>query len=214
MPVARRKAIAAIAAAHDVAVLEDDVNGFVPVEPLPPIATFAPAHTYYITGTSKSLAPGLRLGYVVPPAHRVERVAGTIRASTWFTAPLPAELVTGWIESGQAAAMADWKRGEIAARHALAVRIIGGRLPSQGPVSFHLWLPLPEPWRTEAFVEEARSRGVAVTSAEEFVVGRERAPHAVRVCLGAAIGRPQLEDGLGRLADLLSTIPAPGSMVY
>jgi DNA-binding transcriptional MocR family regulator len=42
MPVARRRQLAAIAEAYDVAVLEDDVNGFLPADPLPPIATFAP----------------------------------------------------------------------------------------------------------------------------------------------------------------------------
>lgn len=213
MPVARRRELAAIAEAHDVAVLEDDVNGFLPTNPLPPIAAFAPAHTYYITGTSKSLAPGLRIGYVVPPAHRLERVAVTIQATTWFTAPLLAELVTDWIESGDADAMAQWKRTEVAARHALAQEILGRWLP-EGPVSFHLWLPLPEPWRTETFVAQARVRGVVVNSSEEFVVGREGAPHAVRVCLGATLSRARLEDGLRRLAGLLAQVPGPSPMVY
>lgn len=213
MPVARRQQLAAIAKAHDVAVLEDDVNGFLPGDPLPPIATFAPDHAFYITGTSKSLAPGLRIGYLVPPAHRLEQVTSTIQATTWFTAPLLAELVTEWIESGQADAIAGWKRTETAARHALALEILGRWLPSS-PVSFHLWLTLPEPWRAETFVTQARSRGVAVNSAEEFLVGRESAPHAVRVCLGATLSRSRLEEGLRRLADLLSTPPKPSPMVY
>ena len=68
MPLARRREIAAIAVAHDVALVEDDVNGFLPADPLPPLAELAPAQTYYVTGTSKSLAPGLRIGYVVAPA--------------------------------------------------------------------------------------------------------------------------------------------------
>jgi DNA-binding transcriptional MocR family regulator len=214
MPLTRRREIAAIAEAHDVAVLEDDVNGFLPTEPLPPIAALAPAHTYYITGTSKSLAPGLRIGYVVPPAHRLERVAATIRATTWLTAPLLAEMVTQWIEGGEADAMAGWKRSEIAARYALALEILDPWLPKPRQLSFHLWVPLPEPWRTETFVARARSRGVAVNSSAEFTVDRDTAPHAVRVCLGATLSRERLTDGLQRLAELLRTPPEPSLTVY
>lgn len=193
--------------------MEDDVNGFISAHPLPPLAQLAPDHTYYITGTSKSLAPGLRIGYVVPPAQRVDRIAATVRASTWLTSPILAELVTGWIESGDADRMVDWKRTEIAARHDLALRILGQWLP-RGPVTFHFWLPLPEPWRTEAFVAQARSRGVMVTPSEEFMVGRESAPHAVRVCLGATLSRDRLEEGLRRLAVLLAQGPQPVLAVY
>jgi DNA-binding transcriptional MocR family regulator len=214
MPAERRREIAAIAVAHDVAVLEDDVNGFLPSDPVPPIASFAPAHTYYITGTSKSLGPGLRIGYVVPPAQRVERIAATIRATTWLTAPLLAELVTLWIENGEADAMAGWKRDEIAARYGIAREILGPWLTDAGQISFHVWLPLPEPWRTETFVAQARSRGVVVNSSEEFTVGRDSAPHAVRVCLGATISRERLTEGLRRLAELLHTAPEPSLQVY
>jgi DNA-binding transcriptional MocR family regulator len=214
MPLARRREIAAVAEAHDVAILEDDVNGFLPYPPVPPIAALAPAHTYYITGTSKSLAPGLRIGYVVPPAHRVERVAATIRATTWLTAPLLAEITTAWIESGKATAMADWKRTEIATRHSLAREILGPWLQQSLEPCFHLWISLPESWRTETFVARARDRGVAVNSAEEFMVGRQSAPHAVRVCLGATVGRERLEDGLRRLAGLLREPPEPSLTVY
>lgn len=206
MPLARRQEIATIAETYDVALIEDDVNGFLPVDPDPPLAQLAPSHTYYVTGTSKSLAPGLRIGYVVPPAQRVERIAATIRASTWLTSPILAELVTEWIESGEADEMVEWKRTETAVRHQLAEEILGPWLPS-GPVSFHLWLPLPEPWRTEAFVAQARARGVMVTPSLEFMVGRASAPHAVRVCLGATLSRERLEEGLRRLAVLLDQGP-------
>lgn len=213
MPPARREKIAAVAARHGLSILEDDVNGFLPAHPIPPIASFAPDHTFYITGTSKSLAPGLRIGYVIPPAHRVQQIASTIEASTWFTAPLLAEIVTEWIESGEAVAIAAWKRSETAARHALAVEILGEWLPPS-PVSFHLWIPLPEPWRAESFVSQARARGVIVNSAEEFLVDPRGKPQAVRVCLGATLNRGRLCEGLRRLAELLATPPRPAAMVY
>jgi DNA-binding transcriptional MocR family regulator len=215
MSLERRREIAAIAEAHEVAVLEDDVNGFLPETPIAPIAALAPAQTYYLTGTSKSLAPGLRVGYVVPPPGKLERIAATIRATTWLTAPLLSEVVSQWIESGAADVMAGWKRREITARYTLACSILGPWLAQPSPpVSFHLWLSLPEPWRSETFVAQARSRGVAVNSSQEFMVGRESAPHAVRVCLGGTVDRDRLTRGLEILAELLRSSPEPSLNVY
>ncbi|MBA3319120.1 MAG: PLP-dependent aminotransferase family protein [Gemmatimonadales bacterium] len=214
MPLGRRQALADIAARYDVALIEDDVYGFLPDQPLPPLTALAPANSYYITSTSKSMAPGLRVGYVIAPESRVDRVAGVIRASTWLIAPLLAELASEWIEHGEADAMVAWKREETSARHAAALRILGRWLPDATPRSFHLWLPLPEPWRTEEFVTQARARQVVVSPSEEFVVGRESAPHAVRVCLGATASRARLEEGLERLAELLESGPAPSLSGY
>ena len=214
MPLERRREIADIAMKHEVPLVEDDVYSFLPEHPLPPLAALAPSLAYYITSTSKSLAPGLRIGYVVAPAARVERVAGIIRASTWLTAPLLAELAAGWIESGEADRIVTWKREESAARFALGLRILGPWLEGYAARGLTLWLPLPDPWRTDRFVAQARDRGVIVSPSEEFVVGRESAPHAVRVCLGAGIGRERLEDGLRRLAGLLSEGPEPNLTTY
>lgn len=214
MPVSRRQALVDIAARYQVALIEDDVYGFLPASPLPPLAALAPSIAYYITSTSKSMAPGLRVGYVVAPEARVERVAGVIRASTWLIAPLLAELASEWIERGEADAMVAWKREETLARHATATRVLAPWLPPRSAPSFHLWLPLPEPWRTEAFVAQARARQVVVSPSEEFMVGREGAPHAVRVCLGATASRARLEEGLRRLAELLRNGPEPSLTGY
>lgn len=214
MPLERRREIAEIAERYDVALVEDDVYGFLPAAPIPPLAALAPSRSYYITGTSKSLAPGLRVGYVVAPAAKVERVASIIRATTWLTAPLLAELAAGWIEGGEADSMVDWKRRETGERHALARRILEPWFVEKAVTGFHFWLPLPDPWRSEGFVAQARARGVVVSPSEEFVVGRDTAPHAVRVCLGAGIGRERLEDGLGRLAALLREAPGPNLTIY
>ncbi|EGO94547.1 aminotransferase class I/II-fold pyridoxal phosphate-dependent enzyme, partial [Acidiphilium sp. PM] len=67
MPPDRRAAIAAIATAQGIAIVEDDAYGMLPRSAPPPLATFAPSISYYIAGVAKSLSPALRLAYVVPP---------------------------------------------------------------------------------------------------------------------------------------------------
>ena len=86
MPLERRREIADVAERHGVAIVEDDVHGLLPEERPVPIAALAPERTYYLTSTSKTLAPGLRIAYVLSPAPMVSRLTDGLRATTWAVA--------------------------------------------------------------------------------------------------------------------------------
>jgi DNA-binding transcriptional MocR family regulator len=211
MPAERREEIAAISREFGVSVIEDDVYGFVPGESAPlPIAAFAPERTYYINSMSKSVAPGLRIGFVVAPVESVPRIANAIYTSMLEAAPLMAELASAWIENGVARKVVTWKREEISLRHELALKLLGVPRSSAPHASSHLWLSLPEPWRSEDFVAHALARGIAISPSEAFVAGRGTAPHAVRICIGAPSDRSQLQNGLGILGEILQGTPEPG----
>lgn len=203
MPLARRHEIVAIARHHGVTLIEDDVHGLLASEAPAPLAALAPEQTLYLTGTAKCLAPGLRIGFVRAPSARVARIAASIRTTTWMAAPLMAEVVATWVRAGTAERVVAARRAEAAARQALAQRLLGRFSVQSQSHAHHLWLHLPEPWRSDTFADEARRRGVRVTPASAFLVGRGSAPHAVRVCLGAARDHAQLEQGLSLLVDVL-----------
>ncbi len=209
MPLDRRREIARIAEEYGVSIVEDDVYGFLDAEAPPPIAAFAPEHVYYINSTSKSIAPGLRIGYMVAPTQAVNRIASAISSSTWEAAPLMAEMVTRWIEDGTIERVIDWKRRETEARQQLARKILGPIAVGSHPMSCHLWLQLPEPWRGGDFSDRAAARGVIVIPAEAFVTGRGAAPYAVRICLLSTQDRRQLEKGLDILREILNSAPEP-----
>lgn len=206
LPLERRHALAAVAQRHDVLLIEDDVYGFLVERPLPPVASLAPEHSVYLTSTSKSFVPGLRVGYAHCPAALVERVAAAVRATTYTAPPLMARIASRWIEDGTADRLVAEKRAETARRQALARRILAAQSYRTAPEAAHLWLELPEPWQAEAFAATARRRGVGVTPAAAFAVGRQ-APRAVRVCIGAPPTLAALERGLARLAELLAAAP-------
>jgi DNA-binding transcriptional MocR family regulator len=218
MPEARRREIAAIAREHGLLVVEDDVHGHLPEKAPRPLAALLPELAVYLNGTSKSLAPGLRVGFVAAPAAMVTRLAAAIRGTTWMAAPLMAEIASRWIEDGTAEAVLGRRRKEAAARQALAARVLAGARMDAHPAAYHVWLHLDEPWRADAFAAEARRRGVVVTPAGAFAASTaapranarraEAPPQAVRVCLGAARDREELERGLVVLARLLSSSPA------
>jgi DNA-binding transcriptional MocR family regulator len=209
MPEGRRREIADIAVKHGVAIVEDDVHSFMLPSQPPPLSSFAPENSYYILSTSKSIAGGMRIGYLVAPERMIEPLATSLRATVWMAAPLMAEIASEWIGDGTAERLVEQKRAEAAARQSIARAALDGFQFDAHPLSFHLWLHLPEPWRSNEFSAQLRRRGVVVTPAEAFVPGREEPPHAVRVCIGAARTRAQLEKGLGIVRSALQETPDP-----
>jgi DNA-binding transcriptional MocR family regulator len=207
MPASRRLEIAAIARDHGVLIVEDDVHGRLLAPPQPPLSTFAPDDSVYVTGTSKVLAPGLRVGFTVAPPALGPRIAAAIRGTTWMAAPLMAEIASRWIQDGTAETILARKRKEAAARYRIAKKALDGFAVQAHPEAYHLWLTLPKPWRAESYVEAARRAGVAVTSASAFGVGRTASPEAVRLCLGAARDHDELARAVARLAALLAGSP-------
>jgi DNA-binding transcriptional MocR family regulator len=204
MSVERRRAVGGILETHGAFLVEDDIYGLLPRKPLPPIASFAPENTLYVTSLSKAVSPGLRIGYLVVPSSLHDKTCTAVRASCWMAAPLMAEIATRWINDGSAASILDGQRREIAARIKLATTILGRWGASGVEGAFHLWFELPEPWTTGAFVEAARREDVILSSEAPFVVPGAPAPRALRICLGTPPRRPDLEAGLRRLARILS----------
>jgi DNA-binding transcriptional MocR family regulator len=201
----RRKDIAAVAQKVNLAIVEDDTYGFLTTA-APPLVSWLPDRTFYLTSLSKSLAPGLRIGFLRAPAAWIDRLVGAVFATTVTVTPLSAAAAALWIHDGTLTRVIEWKRQEIRARQHLARGLFSdqllGSLDSQ-----HLWFPLPPRWPAEDFVREARQRGVIVTAGREFAVARHDPPNAIRICLGPAAERPSLARALDTLASILRDAP-------
>lgn len=211
LPTERRRRIADLAERYDLAIVEDDTSGFACDPAPPPLSRFAPARTTFVTSTAKSMAPGLRVGFLhAPDSELRERMFAHAASSSWMAPPLMAALAARWIEDGTADALVAWKRRMFRARRALVERILGPGASPSNPCSGYLWLPLHSPWRTDDLVRQARRRGVGLSPAEFFVVGRAEAPHAVRLSLGRPPSDELVEEGLGALREVLEGAPEPG----
>jgi DNA-binding transcriptional MocR family regulator len=207
MPEDRRRAIADIARRHGVAIVEDDVYGFLLDAPPLPIANLVPELGFFIGSTSKSMAPGLRVGYVHAPPAWIDRLAAAMRATTYMATPLMAEIASLWINDGVADALvAAKRRAAQTRRHIVETALAGARFRSH-PAAFHLLLSLPDNWQADEFAAAARRRGVGLTQAASFAVGRGTAPNAVRLCFGTPAGDQVLERGLRIVAELLAEAP-------
>ena len=213
MSAGRRERIAEIVRRYGISVVENDVYGHLPASAPKPLWHWVPEQTWYVTSLTKTVVSGLRTGYLVCPAGAVARAVRRIRVTSWMATPFIAELASKWIRDGTAVELLEWQRKRLAERHAVLSDVLDGSDLQTHPHALHAWLELPEPWRSDALVAEARVRGVALTPAEPFAVGREAAPHAIRISLGAARTLDELRHGLGVLAELLRRQPEPLDLV-
>jgi DNA-binding transcriptional MocR family regulator len=198
---------------HQLMVIEDDVYGYLAPD-AKPLSCFLPeTHFFYITSTSKSIAPGLRIGYLLAPSSMIERLSVAVLRTLVNAPPAMAELATSLITDGVAGRIVEWKRKEMAARQDIATRVLQGLSLQTHPMSPHMWVRLPEPWQTDAFVVRARHRGILLTGAEAFAVGHETDLQAIRIALGPPPTRSALEEGLTELTRMVHHTPEAYELV-
>jgi DNA-binding transcriptional MocR family regulator len=209
LPAERRDEIVAIARRHDLVLVEDDVYGLLRRQRPPGLAALAPERTVFVSSASKTLAPGLRLGLLASPPALYDRLANTTYDLLLAQPALMGEILALWVTNGTAERLLARQREEAAARQRLAAEILGDGACRTDPCSFHIWLPLPPPWRDGDFTLAARERGVTVASGQTFAVGRSQAPNAARISLSSAPDRERLRYALGILRTLMEEGPQP-----
>lgn len=186
MGLAEREALAELARRHDLLLIEDAAYAYL-VEPAPPpLAMLAPERTVYISGLSKSVAAGLRLGFVHAPQAWIAALERAIRASTWSTPGLTTALGCSWLEDGTVARLEHEKRADARARQRLAAELLGPLTRVGHPGSYFLWLPLGEEVRADRVAADLLQAGISVSTAAPYTGSREGSEaQAIRLALGS-----------------------------
>jgi DNA-binding transcriptional MocR family regulator len=208
MPEDRRIAIAEIARHHGVAIIEDDALGRLHLDAARPIAVLAPDITWYVMTTTKCLAHGLRLAYMVTPtAGRVDQVLEPIEhLSFWHPAPLLASTVTCWIHSGAADEISSSIHRECVAREGAAREILSDFDVQYKCGSMHIWLALPERCSGREFAHAMERRGVLLRSSELFAVDDQPTPNCVRLSLSTPDDIEDVRRGLHAVRSALTAL--------
>ena len=103
VPLARRRALVAVARERDLTLLDDDAYGFLEADPPPNLARLAPERAFYVLSFSKPVAPGFKLSFLVTPPTLRAQTTAAIRQTASGAAPLWAELILGWLGRPQLA---------------------------------------------------------------------------------------------------------------
>ena len=204
----RRLALTGWAADTGGWVVEDDYDAEFRYDrdPVGAVQGLAPHRVITIGTVSKSLAPGLRLGWLLCPADVVDTVAdrkvGTDRGS-----PVLDQLVLArFVESGRFDRHLRRMRRSYAAKREVLVRTLADAAPAVGltglAAGFHAVAALPEP-RTEAgVVEQAAVRGVGLHGMSPHRADGSADPAQLVLGFGNLTGTA-IREGLVRVADLL-----------
>lgn len=197
MPSADRKRLIAIARKHGSLIVEDASYAYLVEDPPPPLAATAPDITVYVSGLSKSIATGLRVGFVVAPPSLVPSLERAIRATTWNTPALTTAIACRWLDDGTVDHLEAQKRDDAKARQALAGQELAGLPLVSHPSSYFTWLPLPDDARADRLTATLARQHISVSTAEPFSTSMHP-PQALRLALGST--------DLDRLQSTLRTV--------
>ena len=204
LPEDRRRAIADIARRYGVWIVEDNLYGAMTRDAIPLIAEFAPDITFVVGGLSKSVAAGVRGGWVACPAQYSSRIRISHSMMTGGLPFMLAELNARLVNSGDAHDIRKDCIAELNEREAIARRVFTGLDFNSLPDIAFLWLRLPEPWLSGTFRNAAMKEGVLIDDEDEFKAGRtDKVFHRVRISFSGPSTREELTHAFGILRHLL-----------
>ncbi|WP_170347582.1 PLP-dependent aminotransferase family protein [Ruegeria atlantica] len=209
----RRTEIARIAEHFGVTVIEDDVFGPLKHSRPDAIAHSAPDNTVYVTSVSKSVAPGLRVGFLQAPRRLAPALHQSVNLSVWMTPPMTLEVASRLIMDGTATKMTEVQQRTAIRRQKLAKQILRDELLHQESDGFHIWIPLPDGWRADVFKAECARLGVLLSEGRSFAMNAGDAPEAIRICVSHEPREDRLVQGLEIVAGVLQQKPNASSMV-
>jgi DNA-binding transcriptional MocR family regulator len=175
-------------------------------DPLPLLMELAPERTFLVGGLSKSVAAGVRGGWVACPPHFSQRIRVAHKMVSGGLPFILAELCARLVLSGSASVLRNRGVEEIGAREALAREIFTGFDFNSHPKIPFFWLKLPEPWLSGTFKQAALQEGVLIDDEDEFKAGRsDRVFHRIRVGFSSPTERSEVRRGFEILRRLLDS---------
>ena len=202
----RRAALLDWAAHTGAVVLEDDYDAEYRYDrqPVGAVQGLAPDRVAYAGSTSKTLAPGLRLGWLVVPDHLLDAVTAAKESDDLGTPVVEQLALADFLERGQLDRHLRRTRAVYRARRDALVdaleRLLPGCPPAGVAAGLHLVVHLPTGVDEQAVLDAARSRGLGLSGISEHRV--EPGPPALLLGYGR-LPEPAIEPAVRLLADSL-----------
>ncbi len=199
----RRRRVVELAREHDLLVLEDDPYGLVRFdgEPIPSLFELSDGTTAYSSSFSKTIAPGLRVGWFVFPESLAREIEATA-TSTYITPVLLGQAtVNEFLERGLFDANLERVRGLLGARRDRMLAALDEELPgvrtTRPDGGYFLWLELDDVDATD-LLGRAEEAGVTFVKGTDF----GGSPSSLRLAY-SFVSLDEIGEGVARLAAAL-----------
>jgi 2-aminoadipate transaminase len=209
----RRRRVAELAREHELLVLEDDPYGLVRYEGTPPPTIFeleGGTNVAYASSFSKTIAPGVRVGYfVLPPGLAAEIEA--LAVSTYISPPfLTQATVHEFVRRGNFEPNLERVKGLLGARRDAMLEALERHLPegsswSRPEGGYFIWVDLAE--ETGDLLPRAEQAGVTFVKGADFFAPGQGGERSLRLAF-SFVSPEEIADGVERLAGLLRGAPA------
>ncbi|QHE91513.1 aminotransferase class I/II-fold pyridoxal phosphate-dependent enzyme [Pandoraea fibrosis] len=205
LSLARREALVKIVRAHDAMLIEDGVNVPLANDGLPTLTSLMPDRSLYLTGLSKCVASGFRLGYALVPDVYFNVFHEALVSTQWIGPGVYATLAESILADGSLAECIELHRKESLARARLARKFIPAVRETES-VGYHVWVPVATVGQVNDFCTRALQAGVRVSPGPHFAVAADSTQIGYRISLGTVGARDDLERALRVLASI-SNVP-------
>jgi 2-aminoadipate transaminase len=202
MPLARREALLKLARAQSIMVVEDDPYGDLRYdgEPVPPLRALDPAVVHLGT-FSKTIAPALRVGWMVVPPEFVQPLIAAREAADIHNERLTMRTVyhtaVDFLDGHVAAARTLYRGRRDALLAGLAANMPPGVHWSRPEGGFFVWVTLPEGSSTNALMPRAADQGVIFFPGSWFYPNQD-VHHALRLSF-STLTEEAIAEGTKRL---------------
>jgi len=209
MPLARREQLLKQAEQSDILVIEDDYESEINFvgDPTPALKSLdASERVIYVGSLSKTLAPGLRLGYMVASRQLIEEARALRRLMVRHPPANNQRIVALFLSMGHHDSLIHrlsetyknrWQvMGDALNRHLPE----SSRIPSFGGTSY--WVEGPAGLDTRELKERARAVGILIESGEICFMQDNPPQNFIRLGY-SSISAKQIEPGIRKLADLI-----------
>ena len=209
LPLERRKQLVEIARKYDLIVLEDDPYGELRFEgeDITPIFRLAPERTIYMSTFSKTLAPGIRLAWVVAPKPLIQRLVRAKQGADLHTGTFVQMIANdicqrGFLRQHVKDIISAYRERRNVMLDALTEHWPEGSSWTNPQGGLFLWAETPEVIDTDDFFKKAIAANVAYVPGIAFYPNEEGGHNSMR--LNFSYSNPAtINEGIFRLGRAL-----------
>jgi 2-aminoadipate transaminase len=212
----KRDKLIELARANQFTIFEDDpyVSLRFEGESLPTMVSTAPDVTVYASSFSKTVCPGIRVGYLVGPEDLIGEIA-KLATSTYIAPSMVSQgIVNQFCRSGAIDRSINTVRDALRDRAGALCDALTEYLPDARFVApeggYFLWIEMPDGTDVAAMFDAAKARDVLFVKGTDFVL--EGGESTLRLAY-SGVTVPQIIEGVKRLAEAYAEVGAPAHAV-